>query len=270
MAAIKNFVIDRVRRGVMINPASGEMMWAINQIENPSLNITSETSEAVDALGTPIAIFNRGKQAEFSAESSLFDLGLLAAQSGTSIDVASDANKYNVPYFDEIKVTTADTLTLTYTPAGDSLKFIYMLNGDGSTGTRFDVADTASATAVTVADKVVTFNEGSAPVGSRFLAFYDHEVSGAAGMGASQVINSATNFPTTGRFVMEVLGADVCDQSTVYAAIIELPNARMTSDFDLSFTTDAKHPFTLRAMQDYCDPDKILFRIVIPDAKAMI
>ena len=53
---LKNFVIDRVRRGIMLHSSTGEMLWAINQIENPSLNVTSETSEAVDALGTPIAV----------------------------------------------------------------------------------------------------------------------------------------------------------------------------------------------------------------------
>lgn len=212
---------------------------------------------------------NRGKQAEFSAENSLFDLGLLAAQSGTSIDAASDTNKYTVPYFDEIKITTADTMTLAYVPANDSLKFVYMLNGDGTTGARFDIGTTADQDTAVLDGQTITFKAGAAPVGSRFLAFYDREASGAAGMGAAQVVNTAIDFPSTGRFVMEVLGADVCDQSTVYAAIIELPNARMTSDFDLSFTTDSKHPFTLRAMQDYCDPDKVLFRIVVPETKAM-
>ena len=160
-------------------------------------------------------------------------------------------------------------MTLAYVPANDSLKFVYMLNGDGTTGARFDIGTTADQDTAVLDGQTITFKAGAAPVGSRFLAFYDREASGAAGMGAAQVVNTAIDFPSTGRFVMEVLGADVCDQSTVYAAIIELPNARMTSDFDLSFTTDSKHPFTLRAMQDYCDPDKVLFRIVVPETKAM-
>lgn len=212
---------------------------------------------------------NRGKNAEFSAENSLFDLGVLAAQSGTEIEYSSASNKYNVPYFDEIKITTADQMTLTYEPANDSLKFIYKLNGDGTTGTRYDIGTSADDDSVVVSGKTVTFKNGTAPVGARFLAFYEREATGEDGMGAARVTNTAVNFPAAGRFVMEVLGSDVCDQSTVYAAIIELPNARMTSDFDLSFTTDSKHPFTLRAMQDYCDPDKVLFRIVVPETKAM-
>lgn len=212
---------------------------------------------------------NRAKQAEFSAESSLFDLGLLAAQSGTKIEDASATNKYNVPYPDEIKVTEADTMTLTRTPVDGTLKFIYQLNGDGSLGKRLGVGE-ADDNNVSLSGKTVTFKSGVAPVGSRWFAFYDYEASEAAGSGASQVVSTAVDFPTAGRFIMEVLGVDVCDPSTLYSAIIEFPNAKMMSDFDLSFTTDAKHPFTLRAMQEYCDAEKRLFRIVIPEMAAAV
>lgn len=263
--AIRNFAIDRVRRGFMLHSSTGEVLWSLNQIENPSLNVTADTADAVDALGVPIATFNRAKQAEFSAESSLFDLGLLAAQSGTEIEDASASNKYNVPYPDELKATVADTLTLTRTPVDGSLKFIYQLNGDGSLGKRFEVKESAGEGAVSVSGKTVSFNSGDAAVGSRWFAFYDYEASDAAGSGASQVVSTAIDFPTAGRFIMEVLGVDVCDPSTLYSAIIEFPNAKMMSDFDLSFTTDSKHPFTLRAMQEYCDAEKRLFRIVIPE-----
>ena len=52
---IRNFAIDRVRRGIMLHSSTGEVLWSLNQIENPSLNVTAETADAVDALGTPIA-----------------------------------------------------------------------------------------------------------------------------------------------------------------------------------------------------------------------
>ena len=61
---VNNFVIDRILRGIMTSTADGSYMWSINQIQDPSLNITSETAEAVDALGSRIAVFNRGKSAD--------------------------------------------------------------------------------------------------------------------------------------------------------------------------------------------------------------
>ena len=79
---LNNIVVDRIIRAVG-KSKSDEVLFAINQVTNASLNVTSETAEAVDALGTPIAIFNRAKTAEFSAENALFDLGLMATQAGS-------------------------------------------------------------------------------------------------------------------------------------------------------------------------------------------
>lgn len=265
---LKNFVIDRVRRGIMFHSGTDDVLFAINQIENPSLNVTSETADAVDALGTPIMTFNRAKNAEFSAESSLFDLGLLAAQSGSEIETASDANKYNVPCFDEIKVATADQLVLTRTPVADTLKYLYKMNGDGSLGAKYLVGDSASGTTVAVSGKNITFATGQAKVGDRFFVPYEYEASDAAGQGAARVTGNAVDFPSAGKFVMEVLGVDVCDPSTLYSAYIIFPNCKLLSDFDLSFATDSKHPFSMKAMQDYCDPEKVLFRVVIPEMQA--
>lgn len=263
---LRNFVIDRVLRGVMFHSTTDDILFSVNQITNPSLNVTSETVDAVDALGSPIMTFNRGKQAEFSAESSLFDLGLLAVQSGTELDVSSASNKYNAPWFDEIKVATKGSLTLTRTPAAGTLKYVWLMNGDGSLSTKYVVGND-----VTLTGKVLSFTtEDAAPVGARFFVPYEFEASDAAGNGATRVTGDAVNFPKAGKFILEVLGADVCDPSTLYNAFIIFPNARMLSDFDISFATDSTHPFSMRANQDYCDPDKILFRVVIPEAAVAV
>lgn len=62
---INNFAIDHVLRGLMVSQADGSVMWSINQIAEPSLNLTSETSEVTDVIGSTIATFNRAKKAEF-------------------------------------------------------------------------------------------------------------------------------------------------------------------------------------------------------------
>ena len=55
---LNNFVIDRVVRGIAVSQgdnaklgiAAGDVLFSINQITNPSLNCTSESTDAVDAL----------------------------------------------------------------------------------------------------------------------------------------------------------------------------------------------------------------------------
>ena len=165
-------------------------------------------------------------------------------------------------------MTTADSITLARTPVSGGLKFVYAMNGDGTLGTKYSVGDSATGTNVELSGKVVTFAAGAAKVGDRFFAYYEYEASDAAGNGAARVTGDAVNFPSAGKFVMEVLGVDPCDPSTLYSAYIIFPNCKLLSDFDLSFATDTKHPFSMRAMQDYCDPDKVLFRVVIPELQA--
>ena len=247
---VNNFVIDRAVRGIMMVPnKNGELeyAWSINQITNPSINITTENSQAVDALGSVIAEFDRARNAEFTAENSIFDLGLYAAQLGQK-KVVSDETL--VPAFDD----NADGATLAHLPEAGTLSFIYALNGDGTLGESYQIG---TASGFTVSGQDVQFPTDV--TSGRFMAVYEYKTS------AVSVTANAIDFPRTGVFRLEVLGCDVCDQTKLVHAWIEFPNAKLDGNVDYSFTTDGTHPFTLRAMQSYCDPSKRLFTIVIPD-----
>ena len=67
---VTNFVIDHVIRGLMVSPTDGSVYWMLNQISNPSLSITSETAEAVDAISkTKQLIPFSGESIDISDES---------------------------------------------------------------------------------------------------------------------------------------------------------------------------------------------------------
>lgn len=259
---VNNFVIDHVLRGVMISTADGSLMYSINQIEDPSLSCSSEEREAVDALGTPIMTFQNGKNAEFSASNSILDLNLLATQMGTEKEIASAEEKITVPVFYTGEVKDA-TFTLEKTPKAP-ISEIYELRGDGTTGQKYTLTTSAPGEAefaYDTATKKVTLNE-SVEDGKQFFVVYETESAAAV-----QVTNSATNYPKAGKFIMEVLGCDVCDPTTLVYAYVIFPNAKLSSDVDVSFTTDGKHPFSMKAQQAYCDKKKVLFNIVIPEVE---
>ena len=266
---MNNFVIDSVYRGIMLSTTDGSLLWALNQIEEPSLSVTTDSKDAVDALGTPIMTFERGKQAEFSAQNSLLDLGLLAAQSGGSKVAGTVQAPILVPMMEEFTWTTGADKVLSYVPVGTvgaEVPFIYVLNGDGTTGTKTTAAANAGAGVfkIVAATKTVT-PPTDAVAGERVLAIYYYNATGAQDLGAISISNSAQNFPTAGKFIMEVIGCDVCDISTKYKAILIFPAAKLLSDYNLDFTTEGKHPFTIKAMQNYCDADKKLFDLIIPE-----
>lgn len=263
MFDINNFVIDHVLRGIMTSSDDGSVMWSINQITDPALNITAENSEAVDALGSVIATFNRSKSAEFSGSNSLFDLGLLAAQSGTEKEIASSGATITTPCFETIVVpaTPASTpVTLKHTPLVQPT-VIYELKGDGTLGAKLEYsASTATGKFTYDSDSHAITFPSDATVGAQYLIVYDYESESAVA-----VTGDAVNFPRAGKFIMEVLGTDVCNQSILIHAYVVFPNAKLDPNVDITFSTDGNHPFTIQAQQDYCDNKKTLFQIVIPE-----
>lgn len=260
---LNNFVIDRIVRGVALSQKDDSVLFSINQIQNASLNCASESADAVDALGTPIATFYRAKSAEFSAENALFDMSLMATQLGTTKKVASATSKLVVPAMETFTVVEGGKYELKHTPKVVPTE-IYALNGDSTFGTKYPKATAASATAFSIADKTISVQvevrdeKGDVttpgiPVGTDMFVMYEYETENAV-----EVVNSATEFPKGCKFVMEVLGCDVCDQTNLIYAYVIFNNFKLSPDFDWSVATDGAHPFSGKAQQDYCDKEKRL------------
>lgn len=215
---ISNFVIDRVVRGIAVSQgdnaklgiSAGDVLFSINQITNPSLNCTSESTDAVDGLSVPIATFYRAKSAEFSAENALFDINLIATQAGTTKKVASSSTKIEAPCFQTIDVTSTTSYTLSHTPKVGTTPKVYVLNGDGTLGDKVEIDTTASGKKIAIAGTAVTIVTGEAGYkeGEQLFFMYDYEADGTEGNGAVEVANSATNFPVGCKFIMEILGCD--------------------------------------------------------------
>lgn len=266
---LNNFVIDRIVRGVALSQKDDSVLFSINQIQNASLNCASESTDAVDAMGTPIATFYRAKSAEFSAENALFDMNLMATQLGTSKKVASAASKIVAPAMESFTVNAEKIHTLNHMPKS-VIKEIYALNSDSTFGTKYVMATnkdengkdqpateaTSSAFAI-VDDKI--YLPTSLAADTEMFVMYEYETENAV-----EVVNSAKNFPVGCKFVMEVLGCDVCDQTNLVYAYVIFNNAKLSPDFDWSIATDGTHPFSMKAQQDYCDKEKRLFSIIIP------
>lgn len=224
---LSNFVIDRILRGVAVSQGDnaklglqkGDVLFSLNQITNPSLSCTSESTDAVDALNVPIATFYRAKSAEFSAENALFDMNLLATQSGTIKENAATKG-FDAPCFDTIDlVAGTTTYTLQHAPKATAGVKVYALNGDGTLGEKVAVESAAADRKIAISGKTVTVVMGSTGFADGEQLFFMYEyAAGADGEGAVRVVNSATNFPVGCKFIMEILGADVCDQTNTRVA----------------------------------------------------
>lgn len=256
---IKNFIVDRVVRGNMYNHKTGELLWSLNQITNPSLSMESETVDAVDALGTPIMTFDRSKSCTFSAENAIFDLALLGQQVGQA---AEEGDKLVIPMFESLEIGEDKTVKLSKTPLTEldedgeeitTAAYIYVLENDGSLGAQHKVGE-----GFTIDGQIITITADLA-VGSRVFVSYEYEGK------ATQVVNSANNFPKAGKFVMEVLGRDICDATTEIYAMLVLHNAKLSASTEITFDAESTQGFELVAQQDYCSKDNLLFTLIVPE-----
>lgn len=243
---INSFLINRV---LSVTGFDGDdnILYRLTQPQNVSLSTTSETAEVVDALGTPIAVFDRSKSAELSGENAIFDLSLMAEQHGSEVQTTVEA----VPCFETITVTADNkgtAVALAHTPIDDTTVKAYALNGDSS------IASTLTAT---VAEGKITIPETAA---GQILVSYEYKPEAA-----SMVVVSADKFATAHKIVVEILGCDVCNTEDLVYAYLVMENAKMSSDTELSFGTDLVHGFTVSAQVSYCSADKRLFYIVIPE-----
>ena len=191
----------------------------------------------------------------------------MATQLGTTKKVAGTKDKDN----NTIKVIVPAMESFTAKDGKYVLKHapkvvpteIYALNSDSTFGTRYSMKtagneDAAVTFAYVEADHSIVLPTEVA-AGAEMFVMYEYETDKAV-----EVVNSAKNFPVGCKFVMEVLGCDVCDQTNLVYAYVIFNNAKLSPDFDWSIATDGTHPFSMKAQQDYCDKEKRLFSIVIP------
>lgn len=262
---LNNIIIDRVLRGIF-SDKNDNIIFALNQVQNLSLNSTSESQEVVDALGVSIMEIMRSKAIEASAENAIYDFGLLAAQYGTEKVEASADKKIVTPRMETFEAPAADgegkvKYTLKHTPKSAPTA-IYELNGDSTLGVKYAKSATTDATATefAYADGVISLPTGVA-AGTDMFVMYEYETENAI-----EVINRADQFAKMGKMTFEILAYDVCDPETKLFGYLTLPRFQLSNDFDWSIGGDNQvHNFGGKAHVDYCAKDKQMVRVVLVD-----
>lgn len=269
-SSLDSLVIDRAIKGTMFDSVTGAMIFNVEMIKDPSIEISGTTVFADDHMGTHIMSFNRAKEAKFSASNALFNLGLAAAQYGSTKTVAASGSKITVPIYEEILVgetvgeegTAANaTVTLSQTPVADSVFWIYKLDGK-NIGTAYSVATNVSATEFKIVGTTVTLptTTGAFLATDTVAVWYEYEAASAV-----SVENGADAFAKSGRFDLEAIVHDPCSKDIQYHAHFIFPNAQLEGSSTINLTTEGDHPFSFVAIQDYCANGQQLFSIIIPN-----
>lgn len=259
MAFNKNeLILDRVRSMTFNDLSTGEMLFRLTQLEDPTLTCTSEGEEVTDALGSVITTLYRSKKATFSATNSLVSLDLAAAQYGTKKEVADSGKEIVTRTFETITIPDAATsVKLAHKPANkDDVKFIYSI-ANGELGKSYKAGAHASATDFVVAeDGTITLPTG---LTGKIYVEYEFKTENAV-----RIVNKASKFPEAAKVVIYAIFRDACNENVVYSGVIVCPKAKFNPEsVELALTSTGKHAFELNMMKDYCEDDGDLFTIIV-------
>lgn len=259
MAFNKNeLILDRVRSMTFNDLSTGEMLFRLTQLEDPTLTCTSEGEEVTDALGSVITTLYRSKKATFSATNSLVSLDLAAAQYGTKKEVAENGKEIVTRTFETITIPdSATTVKLAHKPANkDDVKFIYSI-ANGELGKSYTAGADASDTDFVIAeDGTITL-----PIGLTGKIYVEYEFKTE---NAVRIVNKASKFPEAAKVVIYAIFRDACNENVVYSGVIVCPKAKFNPEsVELALTSTGKHAFELNMMKDYCEDDGDLFTIIV-------
>lgn len=254
---LNNIIVDRVLRGIF-SDKNDNIIFSLNQVQDLSMNQTSESQEISDALGVSIMELMRAKALEVSANNAIYDFSLLAAQYGTEkVEVGSTVVAPAMESFEVTKEMTEYSLKHTPIKAPTA---IYALNGDSTLGTKYEKDTAASEVAFAYDGGVITIPTGL-EAGTELFVMYEYETTKAM-----EIVNSANNFAKMGKMTFEILAYDVCDPETKIFGYLILPRFQLSNDFDWSIGGDnQQHAFGGKAHVDYCQKDKKMCRVVIVD-----
>lgn len=259
MAFNKNeLILDRVRSMTFNDLSTGEMLFRLTQLEEPTLTCTSEGEEVTDALGSVITTLYRSKKATFSATNSLVSLDLAAAQYGTKKEVADTGKEIVTRTFETITIPDKETtVKLAHKPANkDDVKFIYSI-ANGELGKSYRAGAVSNDTDFVIDEQgTITLPTG---LTGKIYVEYEFKTENAV-----RIVNKASKFPEAAKVVIYAIFRDACNENVVYSGVIVCPKAKFNPEsVELALTSTGKHAFELNMMKDYCEDDGDLFTIIV-------
>lgn len=257
---LDKLVIDRVVDG-QFEDKNNKLLAVLDQVQNFSINTTSETKDKTDAQGALIKRYYTAKNVEVSGENAVFSLNLMSLQTGTDVIKNSDVVLPRI-----LQVAKSDAaLKLPDTPIEGTLSVYGTYdNGLPNTDLQYKRGMTAGEGiyAIATVDGVTTITLPTDATPSVQIK-YDYQV--AEGNIAVRVNQDGSSFPKECKATFRVLCSDVCDAETTMALYIVFPRFQMSPDFDWSVATDAAQSFTAAAFKDYCAKNQLLFYVAIAE-----
>lgn len=250
---LDDLIIDRIQFG-FAEDFSGNPLYTLTQLSDATIEISAESTDAVDAQGTLIKRFWRAKSGTFTATNAMLNLSIAGAASGNGKEVATSAAKITMPKIEVVKAGA--TLQLDPDFVQGSIK-VNALGTNGTLGTAYAAGSTASTTEYALTTQgVLTPPTDAAEV--QYVVKYDR----TCGNGIA-IRNTADKFPQTVKLTLKALCVDPCEADTLKACYIVFPSFQVSPEISITLSSDGTLDYSGDLQVDYCSADKELYSIYV-------
>lgn len=229
---------------------------SLNQLNDATIETTSESKEARDKDGTLIRKIYTGKSGTFTATNALLNVNVIAEGTGSPKSVATEAAPLVVPVIKRVKAGT-ESIEIEGLQE-DTVKVVGETN-DGAMVTAYTKDTAAGANAfAAVNDKVLLPTDTE--VGT-FVVTGERQITAG-----TTVQNRSDMFPKTVHLLVKALGFQTCEPDILRAIYIDIPSFQPSPDQNFQIATDATLDFTGDMQVSYCGSEgKVLYTMHFPD-----
>ena len=169
-----DIIIDRLQYGYT-EDFSGNPLYTLTQLQDATINISAESTDAVDNTGAIVKRFWKAKTGEFTANNAMINLNIIAAGAGEGSATLAETTAFNMPKIITAKQTEAGNATVELKDAVDGTIKVNVFNTNGSMGAACTKAEAVDVAKYTYSDTDHTL--GLPKTAGTYIIKYDRKVS---------------------------------------------------------------------------------------------
>ncbi len=261
-----DIIVDRVQIGyaeTIGDIVDRTLLYTLTQLQDVSINITADSTDAVDNQGTLIKRFWKSKSGELSSNNAMVNLNIVAAAAGEG-SVTSADGELTMPKIVTVKQNadgTAEVELCKTEKASQIVAETIKVNDFTNNGTS-GKAYTRNTGTEEASESQFVYSNGKIKLpkveNGTFIVKYERKIEKDKG---AKIVNRGDKFPSTIRLTLKALVVDPCHIDTLRAAYIVIPSFQVSPELEISMTTDGQLPFNGVLQMDYCSSEKALYEI---------
>ena len=263
-----DIIVDRVQYAYA-EDRKGNLLYTLTQLQDVSINITADSTDAVDNQGTLIKRFWKSKSGELNANNAMINLNIVAAVAGEGSVSSADGTTLTMPKIiavNQNKTGDAEIELCTAEHASQIVDGTIKVNDFTNSGTSGKAYSKATGSEGDVKENEFVYSNGKIKLpkvpNGRFIIKYERTIEADKG---TRIINKGDKFPSTVKLTLKALVVDPCETDVVRAAYIVIPSFQVSPELEISMTSDGQLPYNGVLQMDYCSADKALYEIYYAD-----